>query len=141
MEEYILFKEFITLGQFLKEVGEISTGGQAKHYLFETPVWVNNEQDNRRGRKIRDGFIIRLANDQEYAVRNANEEEVEEWTKEREEFERLQKLVEAMNKKTQKKPKKTKVQRKRKPSSEKRKQSTQNNSQKSAPKVPRFPGR
>ena len=33
MKKYILFEEYITLGQVLKELGLISTGGQAKIFL------------------------------------------------------------------------------------------------------------
>ena len=35
MKKYILFEEYITLGQVLKELGLISTGGQAKIFLAE----------------------------------------------------------------------------------------------------------
>lgn len=45
-------EEFVTLGQFLKYVDAISTGGQAKWYLQENTVYVNGEEENRRGRKL-----------------------------------------------------------------------------------------
>ena len=35
MKKYILFEEYIALGQVLKELGLISTGGQAKIFLAE----------------------------------------------------------------------------------------------------------
>lgn len=44
--------EYITLGQFLKLSECISTGGQAKPFLQETRITVNNEPENRRGRKL-----------------------------------------------------------------------------------------
>ena len=47
--------EFITLGQFLKDVGIISTGGQAKWYLQDNEVQLNGELENRRGKKLRKG--------------------------------------------------------------------------------------
>lgn len=53
MQEFALNKEFITLGQLLKEVGIISTGGQAKYFLQENEVFFNGEPENRRGKKIR----------------------------------------------------------------------------------------
>ncbi|GKQ43407.1 hypothetical protein RD055328_13300 [Companilactobacillus sp. RD055328] len=53
MQEFALNKEFITLGQLLKEVGAISTGGQAKYFLQENEVFFNGELENRRGKKIR----------------------------------------------------------------------------------------
>ncbi|WP_096438043.1 S4 domain-containing protein YaaA [Alteribacter populi] len=52
--------EFITLGQLLKEVGAIDTGGMAKWFLSEYVVYVNNEAENRRGRKLYRGDIVRL---------------------------------------------------------------------------------
>ncbi|GAA0377959.1 S4 domain-containing protein YaaA [Bacillus horti] len=42
----------ITLGQFLKHTGIIDTGGQAKWFLQENIVFVNGEEENRRGRKL-----------------------------------------------------------------------------------------
>jgi ribosome-associated protein len=42
----------ITLGQFLKHAGIIDTGGQAKWFLQEYTVKVNEELENRRGRKL-----------------------------------------------------------------------------------------
>ena len=36
-------EEFITLGQFLKHIDVITTGGQAKWYLQETVVFVDGE--------------------------------------------------------------------------------------------------
>lgn len=44
--------DYITLGQFLKLADCISTGGQAKFFLLETRILVNDEPDNRRGRKL-----------------------------------------------------------------------------------------
>lgn len=43
---------FITLGQLLKEEGIIPTGGAAKWFLKENTVLVNDEPDDRRGRKL-----------------------------------------------------------------------------------------
>jgi ribosome-associated protein len=42
----------ITLGQLLKKLDLIDSGGQAKFFLMETEVKVNNIPENRRGRKI-----------------------------------------------------------------------------------------
>ncbi|MDF2659257.1 MAG: domain protein YaaA [Paenibacillus sp.] len=44
--------EYITLGQFLKLADCISTGGQAKPFLLETAILVNDVAENRRGRKL-----------------------------------------------------------------------------------------
>ena len=45
-------KDYITLQQFLKLIGIVSTGGQAKLYLQEADITVNGEKENRRGRKL-----------------------------------------------------------------------------------------
>jgi len=50
--------EYITLGQFLKAAELIQSGGMAKWFLSEYEVFVNGEQDQRRGRKLRSGDII-----------------------------------------------------------------------------------
>lgn len=44
--------ETITLGQFLKLADVISSGGMAKWFLNEHEVFINGEQDQRRGRKL-----------------------------------------------------------------------------------------
>ena len=63
MEEEILIndsKELITLNEFLKLANIISTGGQAKWYLQENEVYVNDELENRRGRKLYPGMKVRV---------------------------------------------------------------------------------
>ncbi len=52
MKQIKIRTEYITLGQFLKLADCLSTGGQAKSFLQETPVHVNGEPENRRGRKL-----------------------------------------------------------------------------------------
>ena len=47
--------EFITLGQFLKFADIIQSGGEAKMFLSQNDVYVNEELDIRRGRKLRPG--------------------------------------------------------------------------------------
>ncbi|WP_216831622.1 S4 domain-containing protein YaaA [Alkalihalobacterium elongatum] len=51
-EEVVINSEYITLGQFLKEIGVIDTGGMAKWFLSEHEVVVNDELENRRGKKL-----------------------------------------------------------------------------------------
>jgi ribosome-associated protein len=50
--------EYITLGQMLKLADVISFGGEAKAFLAEYSVFVNGEQDQRRGRKLYPGDSI-----------------------------------------------------------------------------------
>ena len=52
MIEITIFKEPITLGQFLKFSGLISTGGEVKNFLEESTIFVNNITENRRGKKL-----------------------------------------------------------------------------------------
>ena len=61
-------REFITLGQLLKEEVIIPTGGAAKWFLQETPVWVNQEQDQRRGRKLYPGDQVRIGDLEEVVI-------------------------------------------------------------------------
>lgn len=59
-ETFILNTDFITLGQFLKEITVISSGGMAKWYLRENVVFVDGEVENRRGRKLYPGMMIEI---------------------------------------------------------------------------------
>ena len=59
--EIAITTDFITLGQFLKLADIISQGGEAKAYLATHEVKVNGEPDNRRGRKLRNGDEVLLA--------------------------------------------------------------------------------
>jgi len=50
--------EYITLGQLLKFADVVSSGSEAKFYLVSHKIVVNDELDNRRGRKLRPGDIV-----------------------------------------------------------------------------------
>ena len=52
MKKIVLKTPFITLGQLLKITDVISSGGQAKWYLSQHDIYVNDELDTRRGRKL-----------------------------------------------------------------------------------------
>jgi S4 domain protein YaaA len=52
--------EYITLGQFLQVAEVIQTGGMAKWFLSEYEVFINGEQDQRRGKKLREGDRIEI---------------------------------------------------------------------------------
>ena len=56
--EVFITSEYITLGQFLKFENIIESGGNVKFFLEEIPVYINNERDNRRGRKLYPGDVI-----------------------------------------------------------------------------------
>jgi ribosome-associated protein len=59
--DVVIKGEYITLGQLLKLVGEVDSGGQIKPYLEEQTPLVNGQPENRRGRKLRAGDVIELA--------------------------------------------------------------------------------
>ena len=52
--------DYITLGQLLKIVDIISSGGQAKWFLQENDVLINGELDNRRGRKLYPNDLVEI---------------------------------------------------------------------------------
>lgn len=67
-EKITLNTEFITLGQFLKLADVIQSGGMAKWFLSEHEVFVNGEQDQRRGRKLRAGDKVQIAGIGEFVI-------------------------------------------------------------------------
>lgn len=52
--------EYITLGQFLKFAGIIDSGALAKQFLLEKCVFVNDERENRRGRKLYNNDVVNI---------------------------------------------------------------------------------
>ncbi|MBE1556527.1 S4 domain-containing protein YaaA [Sporosarcina limicola] len=68
MEELEINTEFITLGQILKMTDAISSGGMAKWFLEEHVVYVNDEEEKRRGKKLRDGDIVNIPGVGKYKV-------------------------------------------------------------------------
>lgn len=53
---------YITLGQLLKRIDLISSGGEAKHFLKDIKVLVNNSCVTERGRKIYPNDVIKIDN-------------------------------------------------------------------------------
>lgn len=62
MKSLKITTEFITLGQLLKIENIISSGGEAKFYLQNNICYVNDEPDNRRGRKLYPNDVIKVDN-------------------------------------------------------------------------------
>ncbi|MDN6625683.1 MAG: S4 domain-containing protein YaaA [Pisciglobus halotolerans] len=62
-------KEFITLGQLLKHEDIISSGGMAKWYLAEQSVRIDNELENRRGKKIYPGSIVEIPDEGMFIIK------------------------------------------------------------------------
>ncbi len=59
--------EYITLQQLLKMENIISSGGEAKFYLADNLVLVNNKTENRRGRKLYPNDII-VVGEEEFVI-------------------------------------------------------------------------
>ena len=72
MKKITINTEYITLGQFLKFADIISNGGEAKSYLAYNEVYINDELDVRRGRKLRHGDKV-LVEGQEFMIENENQ--------------------------------------------------------------------
>ena len=69
MTEIKIKTEYITLGQFLKLAGIIDYGGLAKTYLLQNDVVVNNQLENRRGRKLYKDYQIKVE-DKIFLIKN-----------------------------------------------------------------------
>ncbi|MFG6113606.1 S4 domain-containing protein YaaA [Halobacillus sp. MO56] len=52
--------EYIQLGQFLKLANIVESGGMVKIFLAEYEVYVNEELENRRGRKLYPGDVVEI---------------------------------------------------------------------------------
>lgn len=59
-EKIEISTETIQLGQFLQIANVIETGGMAKWFLSEYPVFVNGEPEGRRGKKINIGDVVEV---------------------------------------------------------------------------------
>jgi S4 domain protein YaaA len=60
MKKILINTEYIKLDQFLKLAEIVNTGGEARFYIMENPILVNGESENRRGRKLRPGDLVKI---------------------------------------------------------------------------------
>lgn len=60
MEEIKVKGEYLKLEQLLKITNIVSSGGEAKHFLINNKIYINEELDNRRGRKLYPNDIVRI---------------------------------------------------------------------------------
>ncbi|MBR7554715.1 S4 domain-containing protein YaaA [Allobacillus sp. GCM10007491] len=63
----------ITLGQFLKLANIVESGGMVKLFLKEFAVYINDEQDQRRGRKLKPGDLVEIQGVGSYKVVQSSE--------------------------------------------------------------------
>lgn len=61
---------FITLGQFLKLENYVNSGGEAKHLIHTFEIFVNGEEEYRRGRKLYEGDVVIINGDQYTLTQN-----------------------------------------------------------------------
>ena len=66
---------YITLGQFLKLSSIISSGGMAKPFLQQMEVYVNDELEDRRGKKLYDGDSVSIPNIGEFQIKAVPEKD------------------------------------------------------------------
>ncbi len=64
MQEIIIRDEYIKLGQALKLAGLVSSGVEAKAVILEGEVYVNDQCEQRRGRKLYPDDIVRWGDNQ-----------------------------------------------------------------------------
>jgi len=67
-EEIKINTEYITLGQFVKLLNILESGGMVKSYLAEVGVLVNNELEHRRGRKLYPNDVVEVEDVGSYIV-------------------------------------------------------------------------
>ena len=58
MKKVYIKTEFSTLGQLLKYIGIVSNGGEVKAFLAQNTVKINQQIDQRRGKKLFDGDVV-----------------------------------------------------------------------------------
>lgn len=67
-EKVFIDTDTITLGQFLKLINVISTGGMAKWFLSKNEVYINGELDQRRGKKLKPGDTVVIPSVGEFVI-------------------------------------------------------------------------
>lgn len=60
MNEIKISTEMIKLDQFLKFIGVVSTGGEAKEVILNGQVKVNDVKEEKRGRKLYKGDVVEI---------------------------------------------------------------------------------
>lgn len=68
MQNIQIETDFIPLGQFLKLANILDSGGMVKMYLQDVGVYVNDEIEHRRGRKLYPGDVIQTTTGERFIV-------------------------------------------------------------------------
>ncbi len=100
---YTLFTDFITLQALLKELGIIQSGGAIKGFLAQTEVFLNGQEEQRRGKKLRVGDVITIPS-QHIRIELVAPSQAEKtaYEAEKAEKERVAKMVKQMNQQAKK---------------------------------------
>jgi len=73
MKEIKITTEYIKLDQFLKLSNLVNSGGEARFFITCNDIYVNDEKETRRGRKLRDGDIVRIGRECFKIVQNGEQ--------------------------------------------------------------------
>ena len=68
MNDFELEGEFITITQLLKALDYIGSGGEAKYFLFEHVVLLNDTEIYEKKKKIKKGDVVTV-NDKKITIR------------------------------------------------------------------------
>jgi len=68
MNDFELEGEFITITQLLKALDYIGSGGEAKYFLFEHVVLLNDAEIYEKKKKIKKGDVVTV-NDKKITIR------------------------------------------------------------------------
>ena len=67
MKDVKIKTEYITLGQLIKFLSLVGSGGEVKFFLMENDILLNGEPELRRGKKIYPEDIIQI-NKESYRI-------------------------------------------------------------------------
>lgn len=73
VKEIKINTEYIKLDQFLKLSDLVGSGGEARFYIAQNTIYVNDERETRRGRKLFNGDIISINNEDYIIVQNGEQ--------------------------------------------------------------------
>jgi ribosome-associated protein len=64
MRDIAIRGDMIRLGQLLKLAGVVDSGGELKALLADTDVRLNGEPEDRRGRQLHRGDVVRVGDEE-----------------------------------------------------------------------------
>lgn len=68
MEKIAITSEYITLGQFIKFIDVIPSGGMVKFILQQYTIYVNDVKEARRGKKLYPGDKVLIKSIGEFRI-------------------------------------------------------------------------